>query len=79
MLVRTKGTPTSGQFVQFYDSTTTGAHPGIFLNASLSNAAGIANALYKITDTSYRGAVFVKAFSDTDLGRIYGANIIIIQ
>ncbi len=58
-LIRSTGTVSVNQLVQFYDSTGAGKSVGVFLNSTSSNAQGECSAEYRLVDTSFRGPVFL--------------------
>ena len=79
-LTRNNGSVSAGIAVSFYDSTSTGIHPGAFLNTTFSDQNGMATTQYTIVDTTYTGIVYIKGYVDTGGGsRVYGVNTIIIQ
>ena len=78
-LMRSVGTASEGQTVNFYDSTDTGGSVGSFTNTTPSNNLGTASANYYIQDTSYKGYVYIKAYVQTPAGRVLGSSKILMR
>jgi len=78
-LVRTPGLPSPNQSLSFYDSTTTGTSVGVFLNSTTSNAQGEITTEYWLTDTSYRGPLYLKGFMMFNGKRIHGSTRVAVQ
>jgi hypothetical protein len=79
MLLKISGTVSSGQTVNFYDSTVTGQSVGSFLNTTLSNSDGQAKTEYWLQDTSYHGFVYIKGVIHTNEGTVLGMGKIFIR